>query len=130
FNGASTRTLYEYELREAYLGFFAGPVDIRLGQQRIAWGSGEFFQPNDVINARDLRDPVLTDNELLRIPQLVARVDIDILRKARVQLVFAPFFIPDRLPFFGENWALIQPGAPALYRTALSLFANSQDTRV
>jgi hypothetical protein len=101
-----------------------------LGQQRIAWGGSEFFQPNDVINARDLRDPFLNDTELLRIPLLLARVDVDILKRARLQLIFAPFFVPDRIAFYGENWAFIQPGAPAPLRMAMSWLSNSQDTRV
>ncbi|MEO6598564.1 MAG: DUF1302 family protein, partial [Polyangiaceae bacterium] len=59
-NGRSARGVVEPALHELFLGFFSGPLDVRVGQQRIAWGNTDFMSPNDVMNARDLRDPFLS----------------------------------------------------------------------
>lgn len=47
------------DLREAYVdiyGFIASNVDIRLGRQRIAWGTGDKINPTDNLNPYDLED--------------------------------------------------------------------------
>jgi hypothetical protein len=46
---------YQFDLRETYVDFSVGDVDVRLGRQHIVWGEmvGLFFA--DVVSARDLR---------------------------------------------------------------------------
>jgi hypothetical protein len=60
---------WEYELRETYLDYSAGNLDLRAGKQQIVWGEslGLFFA--DVVNAKDLREYILPDFEWIRIPQ-------------------------------------------------------------
>lgn len=57
------------ELRETYIDYSNGPFDLRLGKQQIVWGEavGLFFA--DVVNAKDLRESVLPDFDMIRIPQ-------------------------------------------------------------
>ena len=46
-------------LREAYFdvyGFLNNRLDIRIGRQRIAWGTGDKVNPTDNLNADDLED--------------------------------------------------------------------------
>ena len=43
FNGSQARTPFVAEAREVYVGLFFGPLDVRLGEQRIAWGKGDIF---------------------------------------------------------------------------------------
>jgi len=59
----------QIELRDTYLDYSKGPFDLRLGKQQIVWGEavGLFFA--DVVNARDLREFVLPDFDMIRIPQ-------------------------------------------------------------
>ncbi|MDD5729694.1 MAG: hypothetical protein PHN57_01000 [Candidatus Omnitrophica bacterium] len=59
----------EAELRDTYIDYSKGPFDMRLGKQQIVWGEavGLFFA--DVVNARDLREFVLPDFDMIRIPQ-------------------------------------------------------------
>ena len=59
---------YLYELRDTYLDYSNGPFDVRLGKQQIVWGEavGLFFA--DVVNAKDLREFVLPDFDMIRIP--------------------------------------------------------------
>jgi len=61
--------------RENYLDFSAGNWDFRLGRQQIVWGEivGLFFA--DVVSARDMREFLLPDFDILRIPQWAARAE-------------------------------------------------------
>ena len=66
---------HELEFRDTYLDYSAGDFDIRLGKQQIVWGEalGLFFA--DVVNAKDLREFVLPDFDLIRIPEWGADVE-------------------------------------------------------
>lgn len=63
----------EKSVRETYLDISAGNWDYRLGRQQIIWGEmvGLFFA--DVVSAKDMREFVLPDFDLLRIPQWAVR---------------------------------------------------------
>ncbi len=65
----------EADVRETYLDISAGDWDLRLGRQHIVWGEvvGLFFA--DVVSAKDLREFVLPDFDMLRIPQWAARAE-------------------------------------------------------
>jgi len=62
-------------LRENYLDFGASDWDFRFGRQHIIWGEmvGLFFA--DVVSAKDLREFILPDFDILRIPQWAARAE-------------------------------------------------------
>jgi hypothetical protein len=66
---------FEAMIREAYLDFSAGDWDFRLGRQHIVWGEmvGLFFA--DVVSARDMRQFLLPDFDMIRIPQWAARAE-------------------------------------------------------
>jgi hypothetical protein len=113
-----TRGEIEPELREAYLGFFWPSVDLRIGQQRVAWGRADFQSPNDVINARDLRDPFLAETELRYLPTLVARSSVNA-GPVTFEVVVSPFFVPDRFDMYGSNWSAIQYHAREEYQRYL-----------
>ncbi len=65
----------EAQLRDTYLDLSRGPWDFRLGKQQIVWGEsvGLFFA--DTVNAKDLREFVLPDFDLIRIPEWAADVE-------------------------------------------------------
>ena len=102
-----TRGELDPQLRDAYVAFFWPSVDLRIGQQRVAWGKADFQSPNDVINARDLRDPFLSENELRYLPTPVVRASISG-GPVTFEAVVSPFFVPDRFDVYGSNWAAIQ----------------------
>jgi hypothetical protein len=110
-----TRGDVDSELREAYLGFFWPSVDLRVGQQRIAWGRSDFQSPNDVLNARDLRDPVLAETELRHLPTLALRSAFSA-GPVTFEVVALPLFVPDRFDVYGSQWSLLQPRAPLPYQ--------------
>ncbi len=62
-------------LRENYLDIAAGDWDLRLGKQNVVWGEmvGLFFA--DVVSARDMREFILSEFDILRIPQWAARAE-------------------------------------------------------
>jgi hypothetical protein len=122
--GLDVRTRFEAELREAWLGFYTRRADFRAGNQRVAWGQGDFFPVNDVVNARDIRDPLLTETELRYFPTFLLRADAAI-GSGSLQVLVAPFFRADRYDVYGTNWAFIQPGTPAGYRGFLSTLAQA-----
>jgi hypothetical protein len=50
---------WNLDLREAYVdlyGFLFNDLDIRMGRQRIAWGTGDKLNPTDNLNPPDLED--------------------------------------------------------------------------
>jgi hypothetical protein len=65
----------EFAARENYIDVAAGNWDLRLGRQQIVWGEivGLFFA--DVVSARDLREFLLPEFDILRIPQWAARAE-------------------------------------------------------
>lgn len=62
-------------LRENYLDFGAGDWEFRLGRQHVIWGEmvGLFFA--DVVSARDMREFILPEFHIMRIPQWAARAE-------------------------------------------------------
>lgn len=64
---------FQARLWETYLDFPAGPLDFRVGRQHIIWGEmvGLFFA--DVVSAKDMRQFVLPDFDMIRIPQWALR---------------------------------------------------------
>lgn len=119
-------TLFEPLLREAYLGFYSERVDVRLGQQRIVWGNSDGQAPNDVLNARDTRNRMQLDSEMVNIPTLAARADFD-LGIAVLGIVAQPFFIPDKSSIYGSNWSLVQPDAPLHIRRFFGSYGEGKD---
>jgi hypothetical protein len=61
--------------RENFIDVTTGNWDFRLGRQQIVWGEviGLFFA--DVVSARDLREFILPDFDILRIPQWAVRAE-------------------------------------------------------
>ncbi len=62
-------------LRENYLDIGAGNWDFRLGRQQIVWGEMVGLLFGDVVSAKDMRQFILPDFEILRIPQWAARAE-------------------------------------------------------
>lgn len=66
---------YDADLHETYIDISAGDLDFRLGRQHIIWGEmvGLFFA--DVVSAKDTRQFVNQDFDLIRIPQWAAQAE-------------------------------------------------------
>jgi hypothetical protein len=66
----------ELKVRETYLDVaLPGAWEMRMGRQHIVWGEVVGLFVADVVSARDLRDFILPDFDIVRIPQWAARAE-------------------------------------------------------
>ena len=88
---------------ETFIDIDANDWDIRIGRQHIVWGEmvGLFFA--DVISAIDLREFVLPDFDLIRIPQWAIRAEY-FKDDFHGELVYIPFMTIDDLGEFGAEY--------------------------
>lgn len=87
----------QLDLREAYLdlyGLLYKDLDLRIGRQRIAWGTGDKINPTDNLNPFDLED-IWDYGRHLGSDALKASLFFD---NTSVQAVFLPMFTPSLLP--------------------------------
>lgn len=61
---------YEAEIWDTHADLYLKKVDIRFGNQIVAWGAADLLSPNDVVNPRDLRRGFMESPDELRIPVL------------------------------------------------------------
>ena len=104
FNSNSVKRDYEAELREAYLYWPNDIVNIRVGNQIVRWGYGQFNKPSDVLNPVDYREGLFSDLEVPLIPNFMVHLDRSI-GPANLSVVWIPFFKPNRTNLFGQDWA-------------------------
>jgi len=83
-------------LREAYVNLYAGPVDLRLGQQIVVWGRADAFNPTNNITPFDLRirSPVEDDR---RLGNVGARTFLNF-APLRLEGVWMPLYRPAEIP--------------------------------
>jgi hypothetical protein len=126
YEGKPSRTSVGASLRELYFAWLGTHTELRLGQQRLSWGVLDFAKVNDIVNARDLRDPFPVDDSLLSLPTPLFRLDRywDALSLEGV----LGWFVPDRFDLYGRRWAAIQPGAPLHVKALAHLLASHVDS--
>lgn len=75
--------------RENYVDLSAGDWDFRLGAQDIIWGEviGLFFA--DVVSARDMREFLLPEFDIIRIPQWAVRAEYTV-KDSHLELIWIP----------------------------------------
>ena len=102
---------FKADLREGYVGYTTGPLDLRLGRQIITWGVGDLFFVNDVF-------PKDWESFFSGRPMEYLKPGIDGVRvrhsgrSLNVEFVAIPFFTPDNLPsasrfFFFDPFAAV-----------------------
>ena len=110
---------------ETFLDIAAGDWEFRLGRQNIVWGEavGLFFA--DVVSALDLREFVLPDFELMRIPQWAVRSEY-FKDEFHAEFVWIPVATTDEIGEFGGEYFPFNVQAPAGF--ALQ-FRDEEDSR-
>jgi hypothetical protein len=99
-----------FEVDEAYFDFEGEEIEVRAGLQKFFWGKLDRSQPNDLLNPYRYIDPLLTEQaeRKIGIPAVqltYAPLGVDWLpRESRLNLVWAPMYVPFRLPVLGERW--------------------------
>jgi hypothetical protein len=81
-----------------------------VGFQEIVWGETLGFPVADLVNPRDLRDPLFLDVDFVRLPVLAANVQYT-LGPFRAQAVFTPF---PRTPLLPASGSPFLPHGPPL----------------
>ena len=99
----------EFQVRETYLDFTAGDWDWRLGRQHIVWGELVGMFVADVVSAKDLREFILPDFQVLRIPQWAARAEY-FKEDFHAEVVWIPFPSHDEI---GKPKNFLAPGGGA-----------------
>jgi hypothetical protein len=66
---------FDFFARENFLDVNAGDWNFRLGRQQIVWGEMVALFAADVVSAKDLREFILPDFSVIRIPQWAARAE-------------------------------------------------------
>jgi hypothetical protein len=109
-------------LRENYIDVGAGDWDFRLGRQQVVWGEmvGLFFA--DVVSAKDLRQFILPDFDVLRIPQWTARAEY-FKGDFHAEAIWIPVPSYDNIGKPGAEFFPAPPPPPPGYAT---LFDNEQ----
>lgn len=98
----------EVELRDTYLDYSHGPWDMRLGKQQIVWGEAVALFFADTVNARDLREFILPDFDMIRIPQW--GTDIEFAHENfHAEFVWLPVLAFDKLGVSGSEFAFPLP---------------------
>ena len=102
----------DFFLRETYVDTSVGAFDLRLGKQNIVWGEmvGLFFA--DVVSARDQRDFILPDFEIIRIPQWAVRAE-HFGDNFHVETIWLPYPEVDNIGKPGAEFYPLQGPAPA-----------------
>ncbi len=98
----------EFIARENYLDFSSGDWNLRLGRQHIIWGEVPGIFMADVVSAKDQREFLLTEFELLRIPQWAARGEY-FKDDFHAELVWVPVMSYDQI---GKPGAEFYPFSP------------------
>lgn len=64
-----------FHARENFIDLSAGKLDLRLGRQQVVWGEIVGLFIADVVSAKDMRQFLLPDFDILRIPQWAVRAE-------------------------------------------------------
>ena len=92
---------------EAYIDTTIGNWDLRLGRQLIVWGETIGLFVADVVSGLDLREFVLPDFELIRLPQWAARAEY-FSGDFYGELVWIPIVTTDDIGEFGAEFYPVQ----------------------
>lgn len=104
-----TKGIIEVDAGEVFADFYSKAVDLRVGNQVVAFGANVAFAPADALNPRDLREGfILGQPEDVKLPNLGVRA-LGTTGKVTWTAVYFPFFKPSRYSVTGQDEAVVQP---------------------
>lgn len=107
---------FNFTLRENYVDFAAGNWDFRIGRQQVVWGEIVGIFVADVVSAKDLREFILPEFEILRIPQWAARAEYS-LGNMHAELLWIPVPSYDKIGKPGAEFFPSPPPPPPGFAT-------------
>ena len=104
FNSRNVKSNARVELREAFVYLPNRYVNVRIGNQVIRWGAGQFQKPSDVLNPTDFSEGLMSDLESPQIPVPMVHLDRSF-GPVNLAVAWIPFFIPNRVNLFGQDFS-------------------------
>jgi len=91
------------DISEAYLDFYTGKVDARVGIQKFAWGRLDEINPTDNLNTEDYTEGAINEevDRKIGVPALKINGYSDL---CNVEIGWVPRYVPYRLPTAEERW--------------------------
>ena len=108
-----------FEARENFLEIATGVMDLRLGRQHVVWGEIVGFFVADVVSAKDMRQFLLADFDVLRIPQWAARAEY-LSDRFNAELLWIPLPSYDEFGKPGAEFFPPTPPVPTGFATAFA----------
>jgi len=93
-----------FTLNEALISWYGDSAEIEVGKKIYSWKVADSFSPVDTLNPVDIIE--LMDPEKIGIPSISVLKMFD---SADIQIVFLPFFVPDRQPDDENRWTSDDP---------------------
>ncbi len=115
---------YEAHVWDTYVDLYGRWIDVRFGNQFVAWGTADLLSPNDVVNARDLRRGFLARPEDLRIPTLaLSATAYD--GPFSIQALWVPVAPTNRFDLLDGDYALLGPNGPTSVERRVGAIVSS-----
>jgi hypothetical protein len=109
-SGDSVEADYWLDLEPTWFQFRKDFFTMRAGLQTMKWGKNLLLSPNDIVNPLDYTRGLSTgDPADAKIPTLMVRATFD-MSPATVDILFAPFFQPMRVAWYGQDFSVLRPG--------------------
>ncbi|MBY0470711.1 hypothetical protein K2X30_06035 [bacterium] len=102
----------EVEIRSLNLGYAQGDYKLTFGFQEIPWGETFGFYIADLVNPKDLRDPILNELGWIRVPVFALNAQY-FLDKTTFQFILTPVPRNPRVPLRGSNFDIFPEGIPS-----------------
>lgn len=101
------------EIKEAWIDMYAGPFDLRLGRQILAWGQADGNNPTDTLNARHMGTRFLSTLDEQKIGTLAANALYFLPdNRGTIQIVYMPLSARADLPSIAMDVTF--PGPPPM----------------
>ncbi len=110
FNGRNYRHEFFIEPREMYLDYFNGPIQLRVGNQIVSWGTLTNMSPSNRVNPRDIRAYYWSDISGSRMPEPAIRA-IGTVSDLNFEIVWIPFFVSPPVDLYGGDFSLFRYGS-------------------
>jgi hypothetical protein len=118
---------YEGRVWDTYADLYTSKIDLRVGNQFVAWGVADLLSPNDVVNARDLRRGFLMHPDDLRLPVFAASATLHD-GPFEIHALYVPVAPTNRFELLDGDYALLGPnGATALERKVGAIVSALQN---
>ncbi|HSP98808.1 MAG TPA: DUF1302 family protein [Candidatus Dormibacteraeota bacterium] len=96
---------------QGYVDVFLPSLDLRIGEQKLAWGKLDLFAPTDIVNPRRYSDPFVmsVEDQKIGIPAILASYYPPDLgsgwpQDLRASLLWVPLPVPPLFPLEQERW--------------------------